>query len=99
MIGDWTPSYLPSICVASTIRAFYPGVKLIVMLRHPIHRAYSRFKEMDYFARDQLKRNVSGVKPETLTVNNIPVYLGWEKFVAMAIGDNSKCMQQHAAAW
>ena len=44
------------------------------------------------------QRNVTGVTAETLTVNSIPVYLGWAKFVTKAIGENRKCMQEHATA-
>ena len=92
--GDWTPSYMPCICCVRTMRAVYQESKFIVMLRHPIHRAYSRFQEMGYFARDQLKRNVTGVVADNLTVNDTPVYLGWEKFVKLGVVQHERCVDR-----
>lgn len=43
MTGEASPSYLRSPLAAERIRAEIPGVKLIVMLRHPVERAYSSY--------------------------------------------------------
>lgn len=52
--GEATPYYLFHPLVAERIHAHYPSIKLIVLLRNPIDRAYSQF---------QMERN-RGIEPE-----------------------------------
>eukprot|EP01039_Chlorochromonas_danica_P001612 gene1612-1760_t len=43
-IGESTPSYLPSRIACSRLAKHFPNVKVIVILRHPIDRAYSEYQ-------------------------------------------------------
>ena len=43
--GEWSPMYLPCRCCAATMRSLLPQARLIVLLRHPVERAFSRYAE------------------------------------------------------
>ena len=42
--GEWSTSYLYSEEAAERIRACYPNAKLLAILRNPVHRAYSQYR-------------------------------------------------------
>lgn len=42
--GEITPNYIYDEAVAPRLHAFHPDVKLIIMLRHPVRRAYSHYQ-------------------------------------------------------
>ena len=72
--GDRSATYLQCWCCAPVAASVLPGARVIAILRDPIERAHSRFKEQVYFAKKQ--KNADG------SVNGQPVYLGWDGFVA-----------------
>ena len=72
--GEWSATYLQCWCCAPVAASVLPGARVIAILRDPIERAHSRFKEQVYFAKKQ--KNADG------SVNGQPVYLGWDGFVA-----------------
>lgn len=49
VMGDFSASYFASPCAATTIKKHYPGVKLMIILRHPFDRARSRYTEQVHF--------------------------------------------------
>ena len=58
-----------------------PHTRIIVILRHPIERAHSRFVEQTFFAKKAKKREI----------NNCPVWMGWDRFVDHATQRITKC--------
>ena len=43
--GEWSATYLQCWCCAPAAKAALPSARIIVILRDPIERAHSRFKE------------------------------------------------------
>lgn len=74
--GEGEPSYLPNPFAAERVLDLVPDVKLIVMLRNPVERAYSHYQHR--FARDREKRSfeeVCATDKETLRNgwDNLPI--------------------------
>lgn len=80
--GEWSATYLPCHCCPKTVFSAMPQTKIIVILRHPVDRAHSRFVEQTYFAKKYKKQEI----------NNCPVWMGWDRFVDHSIKQIGKCM-------
>lgn len=46
--GDVTPRYMPASWVPQRVSAHFPDIKIIVLLRNPVDRAFSHYKQQVY---------------------------------------------------
>ena len=69
--GDCTPSYLYHPPVARRIVEYHPGMKLIILLRNPIDRAFAHWNMQRFKGREPLEF-LAAVKEEKSRINNAP---------------------------
>jgi hypothetical protein len=81
--GEWSATYLPCLCCASTVHQMMPSAKIIAILRHPIDRAFSRYNEQKAFLQAQ------SLSSDGLDGFEKP----WGAFVQHAIAEIKNCQE------
>lgn len=61
LTGEATPSYFISPNVAQQIKDWFPYIKLILLLRNPIHRTISNFYMVNKFTYKYLNKSLNGI--------------------------------------
>jgi hypothetical protein len=84
LTGEGSPTYIADPWAANRVRKMLPDVKLIAVLRNPVDRAYSQFRDLrangyeecESFA-EVVAREEERLRPELARIADDPMYRSW----------------------